>query len=164
MAICLNCGKETKGYLCDECRQIVDLEELISKISVYTPMMIDNPNTNPVWEEAALEMEHPVNFRNVAFDLADGLQSPRKEYQKILSLTGKNIRVPRDSKPWFYEAYEQIIQMDSLEDEEKLKLKGLMLEALYQDYRYSEADKLTSELLEEEKLPWETIYRPVREK
>ena len=37
MAICLNCGKETKGYLCDECRQIVDLEELISKISVYTP-------------------------------------------------------------------------------------------------------------------------------
>ena len=33
-----------------------------------------------------------------------------------------------------------------------------MLEALYQDYRYPEADELASELLERSPLPWQAIY------
>ena len=158
MAVCLSCGKEIEGCLCEECKQKIDIEELCGKIRAYTPKIIDNPNENPIWEKVASEMEQSYNFKNVAFALADYLPSPRKEYQQILSIVGTNLRVPRASKSWFYGVYEQIIGMDGLEKEEKLRIKGLMLEALYQDYRYPEADELASELLEKTPLPWQAIY------
>lgn len=158
MAICLSCGKEIEGCLCEECKQKIDIEEFCGKIRAYTPQIIDNPNENPIWEKAASGMERPYNFRNTAFAIADYLLPLRKEYQQILTIVGTNIRVPRASKPWFYEVYEQIIGMDGLWETEKLRLKGLMLETLYQDYRYSEADKLASELLDSSPLPWQAIY------
>ena len=144
MAVCLSCGKEIEGCLCEECKQKIDIEELCGKIRAYTPKIIDNPNENPIWEKVASEMEQSDKFKNVAFALADYLPSPRKEYQQILSIVGTNLRVPRASKPWFYEVYEKIIEKDDLAKEEKLRIKGLMLEALYQDYRYPEADELAS--------------------
>lgn len=158
MAVCLSCGKEIDGCLCEECRQKIDIEELCEKIRAYTPKILDNPNINPIWENVASEMGQSYNFRNMAFALADYLPSPRKEFQKILCIVGTNIRVPRASKTWFYENYEQIIGTEGLDKEEKLRLKGLMLEALYQDYRYPEADELASELLERSTLPWNAIY------
>lgn len=158
MAVCLSCGKEIEGCLCEECKQKIDIEELCGKIRAYTPKIIGNPNENPIWEKVASEMEQSDKFKNVAFALADYLPSPRKEYQQILSIVGTNLRVPRASKPWFYEVYEQIIEKDDLAKEEKLRIKGLMLEALYQDYRYPEADELASELLERSPLPWQAIY------
>lgn len=158
MAVCLSCGKEIEGCLCEECKQKINIEELCEKVRAYTPMILDNPNKNPIWEQVASGMEHAYDFRNMAYALADYLPSPRKEYQQILTIVGTNLRVPRASKPWFYEVYGQIIEMDGLEKEEKLRIKGLMLEALYQDYRYPEADELASELLERSPLPWQVIY------
>ncbi len=156
--ICLSCGKETEGCLCEECRQKVDIEDLCGKIRSYTPGIVDNPNENPIWEKAASEMEQSYYFRNIASELAEYLPSPRKEYQKVLTVVGTYLRLPRASKPWFYEVYERIIKMEGLEKEERLRLKGLMLEALYQDYRYPEADDLASELLEYSSLPWQAVY------
>lgn len=158
MAVCLSCGKEIEGCLCEECRQRINIEDFCEKIRAYTPMILDNPNKNPIWEQIASEMEQSYNFKNMAFAVADHLASPRKEYQQILCMVGTNLRVPRASKPWFYGVYEQIVGMDGLEKEEKLRIKGLMLEALYQDYRYLEADELASELLEKTPLPWQAIY------
>jgi len=158
MTVCLNCGKEFAGCLCDDCKREVDIENLCDRIRNYTPKIIDNPNLNPIWENVASDMEQSYNFRNTAFAVADYLPSPRKEYQQILTIVGNNTRVPRASKPWFYEVYEQIIEMNGLDEEEILRIKGLRLEALYQDYRYPEADALASELLEKSQLPWQTTY------
>lgn len=154
MVVCLNCGKNTEECLCEECKNKIDIEDFCGKIRAYTPEIIENP----IWEKVASEMERSYNFRNTAFAVADYLPSPRKEYQQILTLVRTNYRVPRGSKPWFYDVYEQIIGMDGLKKEEILRIKGLMLEALYQDYRYFEADKLASELLDCSPLPWQTIY------
>lgn len=120
--------------------------------------MLNNPNKNPIWEQIASQMEQPNNFKNLTFALADYLPSPRKEYQKILCMAGNRVRMPRVSKLWFYEVYEQMIEADGLAKEEEFRLKGLMLEALYQDYRYAEADELASELSECSPLPWQTTY------
>lgn len=158
MAVCLNCGKETEGCLCEECKQTIDIEGLCSKIREYIPAMLNNPNKNPIWEQIASQMEQPNNFKNLTFALADYLPSPRKEYQQILCMAGNRVRMPRVSKLWFYEVYEQMIEADGLEKEEEFRLKGLMLEALYQDYRYAEADELASELSECSPLPWQTTY------
>ena len=158
MAFCLSCGKEIEGCLCEECKQKIDIEELCNKIRVYIPMIQDNPNKNMIWEQVASEMDCPSNFKNMAFAVANYLTSPRKEYQQILCMVGTNMRVPRASKPWFYNIYEQIIEMDGLKKEEEQRIKGLVLEALYQDYRYPEADKLASELLDSSQLPWQAVY------
>lgn len=158
MSVCLNCGKEIEGCLCEECRQKVDIEELCEKVRCYIPNDIDNPDKNPIWEKVASEMEQPNNFKDLAFALADYLDSPRKEYQKVMAIVGNYCNVRRASKPWFYEVYDQIIENDGLDEEEKLRLKGLMLETLYQDYKYPEADELASELLEKSNLPWQAIY------
>ena len=158
MAVCLSCGKETEGCLCEECKQTIDIEGLCSKIREYIPAMLNNPNKNPIWEQIASQMEQPNNFKNLTFALADYLPSPRKEYQKILCMAGNRVRMPRVSKLWFYEVYEQMIEADGLAKEEEFRLKGLMLEALYQDYRYAEADELASELSECSPLPWQTTY------
>ena len=158
MSLCMNCGTETEGCLCGACKNRINIEELCAKVRSYTPKAIDNPNENPIWERIASQMEHAYNFRNMSFALADYLPSPRKEYQKIICIVGTNIRVPRASKIWYYEVYERIIDMEGLTKEEKLRLKGLMLETLYQDYRYSEADALASELLEQDVLPWQATY------
>lgn len=158
MVVCLNCGAKTEECLCHDCRQKINIEELCEKIRTYSPCNIDNPNANPVWEKVAAEMVRSYDFKNLAFAVAGYLPSPRKEYQQIICMVGTNMRVPRASKPWFYEVYGKIIKMDGLEKTEKLRMKGLMLEALYQDYRYQEADELASELSEQNPLPWQTIY------
>lgn len=158
MSVCLICGKEIEGCLCEGCRQKNDIEELCEKIIAYTPNVVDNPNQNTIWESVATKMNQPTNFKNLVFALSDYLPTPRKEYQKIVSIVGESTRVPRASKPWFYEVYEQIIENAQIKQNEKLRLKGLMLEALYQDYRYPEANELASELLECSMLPWQTIY------
>lgn len=158
MAVCLSCGKIIEECLCEECKKKIDIEDLCRKIREYTPKVLDNPNENPIWEKVASEMEQSYSFRNMAFALADYLPSPRKEYQKILTIIGSSIRVPKASKPWFCEIFEQIIGMEGLEREEKMRLKGLMLEVLYQNYSYFEADELASELLECSPLPWQAVY------
>ena len=158
MAICLNCGIEAEGCLCDDCRNRINIEELCDKVRAYKPKIIDNPDENPIWEKAASQLENSFNFKNMAFALADYLPSPRKEYQKILCIVGTKERVPRASKIWYYGVYDKIIEMEGLAEEERLRLKGLMLETLYQDYKYPEADALAAELLDQNNLPWQATF------
>lgn len=103
-------------------------------------------------------MIDPLHFRNVAFSIADMLPSPRKEWQKIHSIVGDDVRVQRDSKEWFCQIYNEIVESKELSKTEKTRLKGLMLEKLYQDYRYYEADELASDLLNRPLEVWQTAY------
>lgn len=154
--LCVVCGTESEKCICDKCKQTADIEQLCNEIIAYTPMLLDNPNANPVWEAIAKTLDYSKKFREFAFDLAEELDSPRKEYQQIHSITGEYTSIPRAKKPWFYEVYEKCINMDGLSDWERLRLKGMMLDALYMDYRYFDADELAIELVDVEELPWQT--------
>ncbi len=154
MAICVNCGKETEGCLCKECSQKIDIEELCEKIRAYFP----KKSGNQIWEEIASGMEQSYHFRNLSFALADYLPSPRKEFQQILTIAGTNFRIPKASRGWFWKVYEQIITSGGLSENEKLKLKGFMLESLYQSYCYPEAEALVSELSHMDSLPSQTLF------
>ena len=149
MAVCLNCGKEYDGCLCDECRNTADIEALCRKIIEYSVGSGDNP----LWDRIAAELSSTGNFRNAVFALADELPSPRKEYWQILSFSGINANVQKNNRPWLYETYAGIKDADGLSRFELNRIKGLALGALYMDYRYEDADLLAGELLEEETLP-----------
>ena len=154
MAICLNCGKETEYCLCSECRDTVDLEELCQRIIEYKPCI----GENPLWDQIAAEMAGLNNFRNAVFAIADELTTPRKEYWKILSFAGTSANIPKNNRPWLYETCERIKGIDGLNRQEMNRLKGIVLGALFMDYRYEDADLLAGELLEEESLPKQAYY------
>ena len=154
MAVCLNCGKEYDGCLCDECRNTADIEALCRKIIEYSVGSGDNP----LWDRIAAELSSTGNFRNAVFALADELPSPRKEYWQILSFSGINANVQKNNRPWLYENYAGIKDADGLSRFELNRIKGLVLGALYMDYQYEDADLLAGELLEEETLPLQVYY------
>lgn len=154
--LCLACGTDSERCICDKCRQTADIEQLCNEIIKYTPGILNNPNANPIWEKIAKALDYSSKFSEFAFTLAEELESPRKEYQQVHSIVGEYTCIQRTKKPWFYDTYEKCIDREGLSDWERFRLKGLMLDALYTDYRYFDADKIAIELVDVEKLPWQT--------
>lgn len=154
MAVCLNCGKECDGCLCDACRDSMNIEDLCQRIVEYRP----GSGENPLWDQIAMKMSSMGNFRNVVFALADELPSPRKEYWQTLSLSGTSANVQKNNRPWLYETYACIKDAEGLSRSEMNRVKGMVLGALFMDYRYEDADLLAGELLEEESLPTQVYY------
>ena len=154
MAVCLNCGKETDYCLCEDCRGAIDIEALCQKIIEYR----SGSGENPLWDQIASEMAYMSDFRNAVFALADELPTPRKEYWQILSFAGENANVQKYNRPWLYETYGRIKDLDGLSRQELNRIKGMVLGALFMDYRYEDADLLAGELLEEDALPRQAYY------
>ena len=154
MTVCLNCGKETDGYLCDQCRGQVDLEELCGRIMAYRPGI----GENAIWDGIAAGMEKPYAFRDVVLTIAEDLPSPRKEYWAAICYAGNGANVRKDSREWLYETYERIKTQEGLNREEVNRIKGMVLGALFMDYRYEDAEVLAGELLEEKELPTQGYY------
>ena len=154
MAVCLNCGKETDYCLCEDCRGAIDIEALCQKIIEYRP----GSGENPLWDQIASEMAYMSDFRNAVFALAEELPTPRKEYWQILSFSGENANVQKYNRPWLYETYDRIKDLDGLSRQELNRIKGMVLGALFMDYRYEDADLLAGELLEEDALPTQAYY------
>ena len=154
MAKCLNCGKETDYCLCDACHNMVNIEDLCQRVIEYNP----GKGENAMWDQIASEMSSMSNFRSVVFALADDLPSPRKEYWKILSFAGKYENIQKYNRPWLFETYDRIKDSEGLTSLELNRVKGLVLGALFMDYRYEEADLLAGELLNEDVLPMQCYY------
>lgn len=148
MATCVVCGKETNGNICDSCKKTVDIEKLCVDIIDYKL----GSGENELWEEMASEFDKAEDFKNIAYQISSDLSTPRKEYVRILCIANSRCNVPKQSREWLYEIYEQIKNSDGLSSDELLRIKGLVLGALYMDYRYEEADELASEIMEYENL------------
>lgn len=143
MTTCINCGKEAEFCLCDECMNKVDVEKFCEEISDYIP----EDNINSMWESIASTMQCKYNFRYIAFAIADKLQSPRKEYQKIMNIANGCEFVPKASRAWLYNTYENCRDKDGLTSAELNRIKGIVLDARYKDYMYNaETENIAIEL------------------
>ena len=153
-SICLVCGKTNDKVVCDSCKATTDINRLCDEIIEYKPNIPENPNANLIWEKAATTLGEKEKFSKFAFELADELESPRKEYQKIHSLVGEYPGIVKAHRSWLYEIC-KTIDFTALSEWEELRIKGIMIEALFMDYRYQEAEKLATELVELVELPWQ---------
>ena len=113
---------------------------------------------NQIWDTIAAEMTYPSYFSNLVFSVSADLPTPRKEYMRLLSLAAGGANVPKTSRMWLYEIYEVFKANEGLTLDEKNRVRGLMLGALYMDYRYEEADALAGRLLEQTLLPKQAFY------
>lgn len=149
MAVCIKCGKESIGCLCDACARNADLEALCKEIMEYTPGL----GQNELWDKIALDFQSSNNFKNIGFAVAEYLPSPRKEYRKILGLACNSCGVPKNSRKWLYRVYESCKNSDGLSETERNRIRGLVIDALYKDYEYKAADKMAAETMSMEALP-----------
>lgn len=113
---------------------------------------------NQFWDTVAAEMTYPSYFKNLVFSVSADLPTPRKEYMRLLSIAAGSANVPKASRPWLYEIYEVFKASEGLTLDEKNRVRGLILGALYMDYRYEEADALAGKLLEQTSLPKQAFY------
>lgn len=141
--------------LCDACRQGTDIEALCDEIMNFKPGL----GENSLWDQIASEMTYPSYFKNLVFSLSADLPTPRKEYKRLLCVAAGSANVPKASRPWLYEIYETFKQTEGLSLEEKNRVRGLVLEALYMDYRYEEADVIAGKLWEQPILPKQAFYK-----
>ena len=153
---CLVCGTENGECLCAKCKDCTDIEDLCNKIIAYTPLILDNPDANPLWDEIAKQIECSQKFQDVVLELAEYLPSPRKEYQKIHSMVGEYSSVTKHKKESFIKEYEKCVDDKGLSAYENLRLKGLMLSLFYRNYEYFKADEIASQIADAQIMPWQT--------
>jgi len=151
MAICIKCGETGASCLCDRCRAALDVETLCGEILSYIP----GSGGNPLWDRFSSTMSRPENFKNIAFALADELASPRREYIKILSITGSAENIFKTGRPWLCEVYEAIKDSPGLTETERKRLHGLALGAYCRDYEYARAEEIAVTLRAAENNPWQ---------
>lgn len=149
MAICINCGQEGEFCLCEMCKQNVDIEQLCDRITEYQP----GSGKNALWEQVASGLYGAYNFKNIIFALTDELSSPRKEYRRILCLVGEYAYIAKSSRSWLYKVYEICKETSGLSEMELNRVKGLVMDALYKDYRFMQAEEMAAEIMQSEELP-----------
>jgi DNA polymerase-3 subunit alpha (Gram-positive type) len=162
MAICIVCGKESDSCLCEACKEKTDIKQLSIDIINYKPESGDNP----LWDNIAREMNYSSNFKNIVFAITSDIKSPEKEYLRIICMARNGANIPKASRPWLYEIYTSLFSENSnnpnaLSEEEKNRVDGILLGALFMDYRYTEADEIAGRLLEKNQLPWQVYYNLV---
>lgn len=154
MAICIKCGKESESLLCNECAKDTNLEELCFQILEYTP----GNGENEIWDQISMGLSSKYNFKNIIFAISDTLTFPRKDYMRLLCLSGGYEYVSKNSREWLYSIYKQIIDSDKLSENEKNRVRGLVMSAYVMDYRYAEADEMASALMTYDELPCYCYY------
>lgn len=152
--ICIKCGKETAGCLCDNCRFGTEAESLCQKLISYK----QGSGELIGWEKINEQSYNSDNLRNLVFAISEEMQTPRKEYLRVMSMVGTFSNIPKNDRLWFYEVYEAIKDNEALNKPEKNRLHGIALGAYCMDYEYDKADAVASALREAEDIPWQGYY------
>lgn len=154
MPICINCGNEAESCLCTKCKETVNIEELCERIAAYRPGL----GENALWDSISANLSSPYNFKNIIFAVTDSIPSPRKEYRRILSMAGDKNYIKKNSRSWLYEKYDVCKNMEGLSEYELNRIKGIVLDALYKDYMFAEADELMTDILKSDNLPKQVYF------
>ena len=104
MPLCVVCGKKIDSCICESCRNKEDIEKLSMDIIRYNP----GSGGNELWDGIADQMIYTLNFKNIVFSLTADLPTPRKEYIRLLCVSGDGANVPKVSRPWLYESLQQM--------------------------------------------------------
>lgn len=149
---CISCGNVSESYLCKQCLCQTNIEELCNQVIVYNV----HDGSNELWNQILLDASDIYNLKkDIVYTLSEYLASPRREYIRILYLTGnkQSEYVPKDAREWLYETFKHIKNSQELSQEELNYIFTLVLSALVNDYCYYEAENIAEKLKKVDKLP-----------
>ena len=147
---CIQCGCRTESFICDKCREGTDIENLCEKVLEFD----ENPISNKLLEYA----RHMTGVSNFLFQIIPVITeeepSPHREYLRIRYVAGSGEKtIPNSWKPWFYNQYKICKYGFGLSSEEMSYIKGIMMEIMFDDGKYQQAERLALDLNKYEKLP-----------
>lgn len=145
--------KELVIKLQSEYKNREDIIGICTTISCYKV----GSETDERLESLAASLDEPFNFRECAFELAGGLESPEREWYKIYSLIGEYFSVTKKYKEDFHKLALIYLNDERAENIKKNRIKGLLLDEYCKNYEYDKAESLAVELIEEE-IPIQTAY------
>lgn len=154
MIKCIVCGEPAESCICEKCKDTTDIEKLVFEVIKYRP----GSEENKLWDDIAYEMEYPSHFKNIVFSITADMESPRKEYMRLMCIAGESANVNKFSRTWLYEIYDLLKDSDKLSVSEHNRVDGIVLGAYFMDYRYAEADELAGSLMEQDNLPRQAYY------
>lgn len=132
-------------------------EELIDFCTAISCYRVGS-ETDKKLESWAIKLDEPFNFRECAFELANRLESPEKEWYKIYSLIGEFFSVTKKYKETFHQLAQVYLKEDGADSIKKNRIKGLLLDEYCKEYEYDKAESLASELIMETEIPIQTAY------
>lgn len=144
MPICLNCGCSTnESILCKKCENSINRKELCQRLLEYQPF--DGSET--LWDKLSKDYLDPNNFINNIFLITDEMETPEKEYFRLICTFRTYGFSTYYNRQWIYEISERICGNDNLSEYEKNDVKAILIEAYDRDFRYNEAEEIANELL-----------------
>jgi len=156
MMFCLGCGNYSDEYLCDKCKSTINIEDLCHELIAYNPETSDK-----VWLKQIEAFETDEVREQMIFSLCEYLPTPRKEYIQICTVVKNGYGVRKAMREWLYSTAPACINAEQLSEIEQNSVKGFLLDALYNDYRYMDAEILANELMQgnaKTNLHKQTIY------
>ena len=137
---CIICQKECDSYICEECRSNLDVDAFAEELRTYRA----STGENEFWNSVIEELGALTTFKEqVTEDFVSTLDSPLKEYYTIV-IPSYGWKVSKKNYDYLFDCYDRII--DDLSPEQQNRLKGMLLDALWKDYKYSKAEDLAKEL------------------
>lgn len=146
--------KELAKKIQNEYKTKEEIVDICTAISCYKVCS----ETDARLEALAASLDTPFDFRECAFELANGLESPDKEWYKIYSLIGEFFSVTKKYKEEFHKLAQIYLNDERAERTNKNRIKGLVLDEYCKNYEYEKAENLASELITEEEIPIQTAF------
>lgn len=128
---CLICNKENEKQICKSCVDNDNVKKIIDRMKI---------NEN---------IDKEV-FNNMVFVLTENIDSPFKEYYRIMSDIKKWYSVPKIKRDYLIENAYICLESNEISDKEKSIIKSLLLDAYYKNYQYKHAEDIAGNLKEAE--------------
>lgn len=128
---CLICNKENEKQICKSC--------------------VDNDNVKKIIDRMKLnENIDKEVFSNMVINLTESLDSPLKEYYRIMSDIKKWYCVPKIKREYLIDNANICLESNEISNKEKNIIKALLLDTYYKNHQYEYAETIAVNLKEQD--------------
>lgn len=138
MKICVNCGKENENWLCNNCKEKVNIIELCNNINAYDYNEKSNPIFNTIIENIKF-----YKFKQIVCELTQDLE-PNIKSELIITALTNNFSIKKiysSNRDLFYLNAKLFLDNPSISQNKKESILESLFLINFDDFNYEEAEK-----------------------
>ena len=155
MKICLNCGKENENWICDNCKETINIESLCNDINSYNPLEESNKIFDSIIDNIKL-----YKFKQIVCELAQNLEPFTKSSLIISSLTNNFTfkKIYSTNRELFYSNAQTFLNNPSISQYKKEYILECLFITSFDDFNFEEAEKLANIIQTHKNIDKYTLY------
>ena len=138
MKICVNCGKKNENWICDDCKNVVNIVDICNQINSYN----QTEPLNPIFE-SIIENIKFYKFKQIVCELAENLE-PQIKSSLIINALTNNYTIKKiystNADLFIYNAQICLESSDFPQDKKEYLLECLFL-INFTNFNFEEAEK-----------------------